>query len=419
MDAKKIMSHFVKLGSANVVKMLVGFIYIKVLSTYLLPNEFGNLSQLITFVSIVSMLSLGGANNGIVRLLSACSSSGSAVDLNSLSRKSFTIFFIVALILFFLLNVFADNISIFLVGNYSYVGPVRVFSFIQIISAFGVLSSVIYISKVDTKNITFQTIFGAVFFLAFLFLNLTLSFDIAYSAVFINFFAGVYGVYFFIFKKKYSAFSFRLSFIDLAFFKKISGYAVATLVGAICWPLSQFYLRRVIGETIDWSVVGYWFASIKISDAYIQFFSILLINYLYPRLSSFDDTSQKNNELKRFFILYIPLVLLSAAFIYFFREYIVWLLLGKDFGPASNYMQFQVVGDLVKLIYSALLIYILSCGKVKYSVFVEIVNSGLLILFTIVFIKTFGWATPLIGYIITQSISLLYVLSVYVKMRIQ
>ncbi|MCX9039631.1 oligosaccharide flippase family protein, partial [Citrobacter portucalensis] len=70
MEKNSMTLHFIKLGSSNLIKMLVGFIYLKILSSYITPEEFGSLGQFLTFVAIVSMLSLGGGNNGMVKYLS-------------------------------------------------------------------------------------------------------------------------------------------------------------------------------------------------------------------------------------------------------------------------------------------------------------------------------------------------------------
>ena len=107
----------------------------------------------------------------------------------------------------------------------------------------------------------------------------------------------------------------------------------------------------------------------------------------------------------------------SLIVVYFGRDIIVWLLLGKEFKLVASYVQLQIIGDVIKLLYSSLLMYILSCGKVKYSITVEFLNSIVFIGATLFLISYVGWRAPLIGYVITQSITLLYVYFYYEKVR--
>ncbi|WP_421260911.1 oligosaccharide flippase family protein [Aeromonas jandaei] len=410
------MNHFFRLGGGHFIKMLIGFIYIKILSTYLSPKDFGNFSQVLTLVAVMSMLSLGGANNGIIKFLS--STKNSKQEWNLVFNKSLSLFLFVNIFYFVLLFFFANEISLFILNSEEYALLVKILSFTQVISAFGVFSSVYFTSQIDTKNSSLQTITNSLLFLLLLlfcvfFLSKT---SLLFTSVYANFFAGIYGLFYFLTKKRRQILrSIEFVKIDFPFIKSLFGYAVVTISGAILWPVAQLYLRGVIGDRLGWDTVGYWFASAKISDAYIQFFSIFLLSYLYPRLTSLGEG--KKARLFDFCKLYIPLVIASGSFIFLFSDFIVSILLGSDFSSSSYYVKLQVIGDVFKLVYSLFLIYMLSCGKIKYSIAVEFINSISCVIITSYLIDIVGWKAPLVGYISTQVITFVYVFYFSIRLK--
>ncbi|MDM2904212.1 oligosaccharide flippase family protein [Citrobacter sp. Cpo015] len=417
MEKNSMTLHFIKLGSSNLIKMLVGFIYLKIISSYITPEEFGSLGQFLTFVAIVSMLSLGGGNNGMVKYLSE--NKGDYKSWLKVFNQNFTIVAIINIILFFILFFFANEFSFLIFTSVLHADIIRYYAIVQLFVAFGLYSNVFFISGVDTWNSSLQTVFNSALFLITVLIGVLFFTEksLIYTAMFVNLFMGIYGVIYFFKKRKQYCGVFSLTRIESGYVKKLSGYAMVTISGAVLWPVSQFILRKEIGTELGWGVVGYWFASIKISDAYIQFFSIFLLSYLYPKLSSVNKKDIKVKNFKGFMVFYIPMLIGSLIVVYFGRDIIVWLLLGKEFKLVASYVQLQIIGDVIKLLYSSLLMYILSCGKVKYSIAVEFLNSIVFISATLFLISYVGWRAPLIGYVITQSITLLYVYFYYEKVR--
>ncbi|UBX46474.1 oligosaccharide flippase family protein [Citrobacter werkmanii] len=417
MEKNSMTLHFIKLGSSNLIKMLVGFIYLKVLSSNITPERFGSLGQFLTFVAIVSMLSLGGGNNGMVKYLSE--NKGDYTRWVKVFNQNFTIVAIINIILFIILFVFSNKFSLLIFSDTLHADIIRYYAIVQLFVAFGLFSNVFFISGVDSWNNSLQTVFNSILFLVTVLIGLLFFTEksLIYTAMFINFFMGIYGVIYFLRNRKIYHETFLFSKIEPGYVKKLSGYAMVTISGAVLWPVSQFIIRKEIGAELGWDIVGYWFASIKISDAYIQFFSIFLLSYLYPKLSSVNYNDIKIKNFNKFMMLYVPMLISSLIVVYFGRDIIVWLLLGKEFKFAANYVQLQIIGDVIKLLYSSLLMYILSCGKVKYSITVEVLNSIAFISVTLLLIPHVGWRAPLIGYVITQSITFLYVCYYYKKVR--
>src|SRR5262249_36454309 len=141
-------------------------------------------------------------------------------------------------------------------------------------------------------------------------------------------------------------------------------YAAVMASSVAAVPLAHLVIRIDMSERFGWQAVGYWQAVAKLSDAYMLFVSVIIINYLLPQLSSRGETASALRMLFRFGALLLGVFIAGCGAIYAVRDYLLGIVYSEQFVVASNFMLPQLVGDTFKVATLLLYYYFISRGRV-------------------------------------------------------
>ena len=155
--------------------------------------------------------------------------------------------------------------------------------------------------------------------------------------------------------------------------KAIGGYILMALTSALTVPVSLLLVRNILIEQVGWIAAGQWQAVWKISEAYLAVITIALGIYYLPKLSSLSNVNDIVSEIHKTAKLVIPIVVVLALGVYFFRDGIILLLFTKDFHSARDLFAVQLCGDVVKVISWLYAYPMLSRGAIKWFISTEII----------------------------------------------
>ena len=195
----------------------------------------------------------------------------------------------------------------------------------------------------------------------------------------------------------------------------LSSYTLMALTSAFTMPLSNYFVRNYIGDSISWDAAGYWQAISYISSMYLMVVTTALSTYYLPRLSEISCTLELKKELRQGYKIIMPIVCVLSLIIYICRGIIVWVLFSNEFEPMLDLFMWQLVGDVIK-ISSWLMVYLLLAKSMtREYIFTEVFFSVLFTSFSFCFINACG----LIGVTYSYAISYLlyFMIVVYIVLR--
>jgi O-antigen/teichoic acid export membrane protein len=129
-------------------------------------------------------------------------------------------------------------------------------------------------------------------------------------------------------------------------------FSAAMLFAVFAVPMSQILVRGSIVNAGAAEQAGFWSASVRLSDVYMQFFGLLLTFYILPNIAS----KTKNIDSKKVFFHFLGRLSVLAVFVlvlvYALREIIITLILAPEFATVAGLMQTQLLGDFCRIILS-------------------------------------------------------------------
>lgn len=350
--------HFIVATSAKVLSALV---VIKLLALYLGPQGFGLLSQLMSLVAIVSMLAGGGITNGVIKVLSVGKSStpeGRRWIANALA----------------ITLVFSSGLALILAGSASLISDtllqgqfyaaILVLAATQFLVGVGSLLLAEASSQGNSKKYAainvIGTVSGAVLVAAGAYwygLN-----GAAFATVISPAMLGVVGMAAML-RSRYAVFFVRPE-VDWIRVRHLLSFSSLTLVGALSVPLAQMYIREAMASDFSWEVVGLWQGTVKMSDVYMQFVGVILINHALPRFSN-SDTREALQELKRIATWLLGFLVFGFGVLWLFRDFAISLVFSKEFLPMSKYFLPQMIGDLLRTVAASISFFLLARGQIR------------------------------------------------------
>lgn len=183
--------------------------------------------------------------------------------------------------------------------------------------------------------------------------------------------------------------------------RKLAGFGVMGLLSALLIPFSLIVIRDHLGAQLGLDVAGHWQATWKISEIYLTLVTGSLAVYYLPRLAEIKTSAELKAEIFNVYKLMLPIVTAGALLIYFFRDFIIQVLLTKEFLPMRDLFLWQLVGDILK-IGSWILAYVM-VGRAMVKTY--LISEFLL---WTTFILLARWGTDLIG---VQGVTMAYALT--------
>ena len=404
------------LSSSTLAKVISGLVIIKMMAWKLTPDQFGLLGQLMTAIAIVSMFAGGGITNGIIKLLA---SSDSISVKEKTINAALVICFASCGIIAILLCINAKGLSNFIFRNTNYQGVFFFLAGSQIFIGLSNLILAIFSSRGDawtfTKINVYGTLTGLLVFILMIYIG---EFNGAvYGLVFLPAAAGIFSLWN-LRARKLLKLSQIFAYPDRQLIMLLLSYSMVMLVAVSVLPLAQMLSRNFIGSRVGWEEVGYWQGVLKISDVYMQFIGIILINYSLPKFAKCDGPAAIVVELKR---ILFPLLGATAAMlviIYVAKIIVIKIIFNDKFLPMQNYFLPQLIGDFFRTIASTLTYLFLAKNKKLLSIGSEIFQGVAFFGFTVLLFPSMSGMAPVYAHLFTF-LSLVIVMGCYFLLYIK
>jgi len=403
-------------GSTVLVKTLAGLLVIKVLAWKLGPEGFGLLGQLMTLVAIVGMLAGGGISNGLIKVLAKAPVTDS--EGRVWYATAFTLSALISGAVALLLVALSSTLSsYFLPGVGALLFSVLAVS--QVVIAYGNLPLAEASSRGDSRIFSLITVSGtlagaglviaAVYYAGFE--------GATYAVVLMPAMAGLCALIYVAARRRVLLNACRWSF-EPRRMKLLLSFSMVTLIGALSVPAAQLYMRDVMGATLGWEQVGLWQGVIKLSDVYMQFMGVVLINFMLPRLAAAANKQQVFKEWTGSVSALVAVLLTGFAVFYVLRNFFITLVFSSDFLPMTQLLAPQMAGDVLRTIAASISYLFMARGAVRVSFVFELMQGVVLVCAFSALFDSHGAMAPVYAHLFTYlSLSIVMAFGLLIWMK--
>lgn len=398
---------------STIIKVIAGFVSIKVVAVYVGPSGLALIGQMQNFISMMSSVASAGVNSGVVKY------TAEHYEDEQIKQKIWSSALKISLVLIIPMAIgiifLADFISMQLLNTAEYSSIFMVFAITVIFFVLnGLLTSILNGQK-EIKKLTILNIVGSLFGLAVTILLVT-QYEL-YGALI----AGIVSqsiVFFitlaFVLKSSWFKLSMFLGSMDKEYRNKLLKYSLMTITYIITSSLSQIYIRHYLGANIGWDEAGYWQAIWRISETYLMLITTTLTIYYLPKLSSIQDKVELRKELLYGYKIIMPIVIVMALGIYIFRDFIISILFSEAFSPMAELFFYQLIGDVIKIAAWLLGFIMVAKAMTRLSIFSEIFFACSFVGFVVLFVNIYGLIGVTIAFMVNY---LIYMIFLYFSLR--
>lgn len=374
MSALRSATHF---ATSTGIKVLSGLVAIKLIASEVGPEGFGLLGQLMTVVAITTMLAGGGITNGVIKSL-ANASTDTAEGKEWLST-AFTLSTKVSLAIAIACITLAHPLaSSLLKGNAFYL--FFILAAAQAIVAYGNLILAEASSRGDSAFYAKTHIIGTLSATcALVFLIKAFGFEgAAAGLILMPALPGLIALYHSLRKRPDLIGSFYWN-PNRQRSRHLLSFSTATVIGALSVPLAHLVIREYHSSQFGWNTVGHWQGIVKISDVYMQFVGVVLINYAIPRFAAAPTIDRALAELGKTMSLLLSLMTVGLALLYTLRNWAIPLVFSESFLPMSDLLPAQLAGDILRTAAASISFFFMARGYLTLSIGYEFLQGPVLI----------------------------------------
>lgn len=374
---------------STLVKMLTGFVSVKVVASIIGPAGVALVGQLNNFATIAMSLSSGGINNGITKYISEFKDDPAKVATFLSTALRITV--ICSLCVGVAMIVLNRLLSRLILQTEEYWYVFLIFGFTILLYALNsMLLSVVNGFKEFKKYVKINianSIVGLCFTLAFV---LTLGLPGALVSAVTYQSVMLFITMWMIRKSAWSVWSnFKMRLNRLAS-KQYFKYTLMTLTTALTVPISQLLLRSYVITEISPIEAGWWEGLTRLSGSCLTIVTTSFAVYYMPRLSELHEAQKLSKEIFKAYAVIVPFLVIGFLLVYLFRYPIIRILFTSEFYPMADLFFWQFIGEIFKIC-SWLLSYIMVAkAMVKIFVLTEVIFTGAYVLFSYYFIRIDG-----------------------------
>jgi len=173
-------------------------------------------------------------------------------------------------------------------------------------------------------------------------------------------------------------------------YKDFLPYWLMSVVTLVSTPLMLILIRLHIANVDGWETAGLWEASWRIAELYLLVITTALTTYYVPKLSQAPNLTTEIKivyEVLRWAILFASTLALGM---YFCRDFLIKLLFTDHFAIVSNFLLFQLLGSVIKIIAWVFSYYLVVKQKTKLFLISEIFFGITFYLTSCYFFDQFG-----------------------------
>ncbi len=396
-------------GIAVIIKMLTLLGLNKFLALYVGPAGYAAIGQLQNAVQIITTLSSGAINSGVVKYTAEYK--GDSRREATLWQTAGTLTGIASLVLAALMALMHSQLSQVFFGSDQFSSVFLWFAIGVVFFSFNSLFLAILNGKKEIVAYVLANIAGSLLSLSVT-LVLTREFGL-YGALtaLVTYQSLSFLVTVIVFSRR-SWFSWRalVGGIDKSIALNLGRFALMALTSAICIPLVQILIRHHLINLFGSEAAGYWEAMTRLSGAYLLMITTTLGVYYLPRLSELECGLALKREITQGLKIIAPLTLFGCGCIYLLRDFVIGVLFSRDFAPMEILFAGQLTGDVLKIVSWIVAYVMLSKAMLKLFIVAEIGSCVVLYVLTLIFTPYLGLAGAAWAYALSY---LIYALAMY------
>ena len=397
-------------GLLSVFKISIGFVVMKVIAIYAGPSGIAMLGQLQSIVSGLNGVVTAPVSSGVVRYTAELQEKG--FDECSMWWRASLLWgaglSIIIIVVGSMLSHYISN-WVFKSDDYSWL--IQILVFMLPFSALGTF--IISVTNGLQQFKRYISIgFVSVLISSFIMLILISQYSLIGALLAAVIQAAVVGVILSVISLRQPWFSYRYFFgrTNKTNIYGIGKYLLMGLSSALILPFSLIIIRDLIVSTSGWSSAGQWQVVWKISEVYLNVVTMALGVYFLPKLSSLKTYKDIFIEIKNVLKTILPIILVLALSIYTFRDLAIDILFTDEFRPARELFSAQLLGDIFKVISWIVAYPLLSLGKVKLFMFVQIGYSAGFVSIATLLIPIYGAQGAGLAYMFTYILLTVFLL---------
>ena len=187
--------------------------------------------------------------------------------------------------------------------------------------------------------------------------------------------------------------------LKIDYFKKLSKFSLMALAGPICMISATFFVRYFLASEFDTNHAGSWEGMWRISAMYLLFLTTTFKFYLLPTFSAIEGDELKKEVFKVWRFM-LPVIVLIAVTIYLLRDFVINILLDKEFFLIGTLIGFHLLGDTIKINGWVLGNILIAKAKTKAFIFFQIEWAAIFAVLTYIFVKMYGFIGVSIAYFV-------------------
>lgn len=183
--------------------------------------------------------------------------------------------------------------------------------------------------------------------------------------------------------------------------KQMLGFFPMLMVNSAIPPLSLICIRDLVAGDLGLSAAGNWQASWRLSEMYLLVLTTGISMYLMPHLSIKRSEAESASELRRACLL---VGLTAAAFsipLILMRDLVVQILFTKEFSAVSELILWQLGGDILRMAVWPLRMTLVIRQESRSYIFLELLMPALHLAGVYLLLPTQGLNAVVISYVIS------------------
>lgn len=367
---------------STVVKMLTGFISIKVIASIIGPGGIALIGQLGNFSTILLTIASGGINNGVTKHVAEHQGLPGKVGTIITSALKITMLFSVLASVFLIFG--AKFLSTAILKSEKFAFIFWIFGGTIILYALNnLILSVINGHREFRKYISINiitSITGMVFTIL-----LVLAWNVRGALIaFVSYQSVIFFVTLAMVRKSHW---FRTDVlrekIDRTVVKALLKFSLMTFVSAMMVPTAQLVIRGILSRDLSLSHAGIWEGMNRISGIYLMVITTSLSVYYLPKLSGSKSHAETRETILTLLKFVMPIMIIALAGIYLLRDLVIRVLFTGEFTLMRDLFIYQLTGDIFKIATWAIAYQMWAKGLTLLFISTEIIFNVTLVLLSV------------------------------------
>ena len=204
--------------------------------------------------------------------------------------------------------------------------------------------------------------------------------------------------------------------IDFRSIKHLLPLGLMTLFSAVLSPIIYIFIRNLLSREVSLDAAGHFEAMQRISGFYMMFITTLITFYFLPELTKAKSLDKERKLTFAFYKGIIPIFGFGLVLIYFLRNFVIQVLLTKEFELVSDLFLWQLLGDFFRALSLILGIRFYSKKMMKDYFVTEIVSFTVLFSSSYLLIPKLGSEGAVMAYAITYGVYFVVLLIYFRKL---